>query len=122
MFALQQFFVGMLLTIGGPMLFLIFGVLLLVKKPMSAAMPSADVTVKIASLQAEMRMLEEKIRIFTVPYGYYSPAGVLYDFTTLEEDVRTYQAQVSAKEACGLQVKALSADAVYGAFRGEQSG
>lgn len=110
MFALQQFLVGMLLTIGGPMLFMIFGVLLLVKKPMSAAMPSADVTVKIASLQAEMRMLEEKIRIFTVPYGYYSPAGVLYDFTTLEEDVRTYQAQVAAKEACGLQVKALSAE------------
>ena len=59
---------------------------------------NGDMTVKIASAQAEMRVLEEELRAFTVPYRYYSEAGVVYDFTVMEQDLRAYQAQQQAAE------------------------
>ena len=54
--------------------------------------------VKMAEVQAEMRDLEEKLRSFTVPYQYYSEAGVLFDFAALEEDVREYRAYLQEEE------------------------
>lgn len=55
-----------------------------------------NLAVEIAETQAKLRILEEKLRAFTVAYRYYSEAGVVYDFTALEEGARAYQAQLEA--------------------------
>lgn len=63
------------------------------KKPAEQA-SSQDVTAQLALLQGEMRRTEERIRAFTIPYGYYSDGGIVFDFATLEEDVKAYRLQV----------------------------
>lgn len=82
-----------------------------IKKPTAIANPSSEITVKIAALQAELHIAEETLRAFTVPYGYYSDAGVLYDFATLEEDARTYCAQVDAMQAVRVKMSRLTQEA-----------
>lgn len=57
-----------------------------------------NLAVEISEVQATLRILEEKLRAFTIAYRYYSEAGVVYDFTALEEDVRAYQAQIKTVE------------------------
>jgi DNA repair exonuclease SbcCD ATPase subunit len=93
---LQQLIVGVALTVVGFGL-CASGVFLHTQKT-KAGIPNVDVTVKIAGLQAELRVLEEELRAFTVPYRYYSEAGVLFDFTSLEKDVGEYQAQKKTLE------------------------
>ena len=85
--------------------------LVVMKKPTATVNPTSDVTVKIAALQAELRMAEETLRAFTVPYGYYSDAGVLYDFATLEEDVRAYCAQVQTAQGMQERIARLTQEA-----------
>ena len=58
---------------------------------------NGDIAVKIAETQARMRVLEEKLRAFTVQYRYYSEAGAAYDFMALEEAVRAYRLQMQAE-------------------------
>lgn len=89
---------------------LIAGVALLAKKPAGTAVQSADITVQIAKMQGELKALEEKLRAFTVPYGYYGNAGVLYDFATLEEDVRAYHAQTFANKERMEKITSLRGD------------
>ena len=60
---------------------------------------SATDTAKLAELQAEIGSLEAKLRSFTVPYGYYGEAGALFDFASLEEDVRAYQTFLVEEES-----------------------
>ena len=98
-FALQYIPVGIALSAVGVVAFLV-GIVFMMKKP-TVAVQSADTTVQIATLQAELSVLEEKIRAFTVPYGYYGNAGVLYDFATLEEDLRAYREQVTLAQRNG---------------------
>ncbi|MBQ7948644.1 MAG: AAA family ATPase [Clostridia bacterium] len=62
----------------------------------------------IAALQAELRVAEENLRAFTVPYGYYSDAGIVYDFATLEEDVKGYKSQVVAEREYEGKIVALT--------------
>ena len=61
-------------------------------------MPQGNVNLALISLQSELRMLEEKIRAFTVPYGYYSDGGAVYDFNRLEEDAQAYREYKAAAE------------------------
>ena len=57
-----------------------------------------NLAVEISETQAQLRILEEKLRAFTVAYRYYSEAGVVYDFTALDEGARAYRAQLQATE------------------------
>ena len=100
---------AMILIICG-LLYMVAGVLLMGKKPMATTIQSSDTTIKIASLQAELNVIEGKIREVTIPYGYYGNAGVLYDFKALEDDVRAYYAQVSAMEERLSRMQALSGE------------
>ena len=104
---LEYFISAMVFGISGPMLFLIGGYAYSLKKPTGAVAQSSNITVQIAAMQGELRIIEEKIRSFTVPYGYYGNAGVLYDFATLEEDIRAYREQLASEQERGLKVKKL---------------
>ncbi len=61
------------------------------KSTISTDIPHSDVHLRLITLQSELRTLEEKIRAFTVPYGYYGEAGAVYDFNALEEDLQAYK-------------------------------
>ena len=93
---LAQFIIGVPLLLVGLVLggvgFVLHG------KGKASGLPTNDVTVKIAETQAQLRVLEEKIRAFTVLYRYYSEAGAIYDFNALEEGVRAYRMQVQAMQ------------------------
>lgn len=103
--ALQQLAIGVGAAVLGVVL---FAVGFLFNKKSSVAGAPSDITVRISQLQAELRVLEESLRAFTVPYGYYGDAGVLYDFATLEEDVKAYRAQVAAEQERAVQAETLS--------------
>lgn len=42
--------------------------------------------------KADMKLIEERVREFLVPYGCYSQNGILFDFATFEQDLREYLA------------------------------
>ena len=64
---------------------------------MNATLPPSNAHFELASLQAEIKLLEDKLRAITVPYGYYGEAGAAYDFTLLEEDVKAHNAFIKAE-------------------------
>lgn len=93
LFVLQALGIGLLIA-GG--IFLVLGVVTsLVNKPL---LPS-NTGIDLAALQSESKLLEEKIRAFTVPYGYYGEAGVAYDFSLLEEELKAYEEFLAAEKA-----------------------
>lgn len=69
------------------------------KKGVNSTMPPSSVNTELVKLQAELKMAEEKLRAYTVPYGYYGNAGVLYDFATLQEDLTAYAEYAKAEQA-----------------------
>lgn len=85
--------VGIGLLIAGGIFLVVAGVL----KAMNAAMPPTNEHFDLPSLQAEVKVLEEKLRSFMVPYGYYSEAGVLFDFAKMEEDLQSYKRWLAEK-------------------------
>ena len=92
LFVMQALGIGLLIA-GG--VFLAIGLL---SRSVNAPLPPSNGNLDAASLQAECKLLEEKLRAFTVPYGYYGEAGVVYDFSMLEEDIKAYRAFLSSKE------------------------
>lgn len=40
--------------------------------------------------RAEMKQIEERVRAFLVPYGCYSPNGIVFDFAAFEKDLNEY--------------------------------
>ena len=101
LFVIQMLGIGLLIA-GG--IFLAVGIVL---RSMNTTMPPSNVDFDGASLQAEIKLLEEKLRAFTVPYGYYGEAGVVYDFSVLEDDLRSYKALLTSEEARKAQIEAL---------------
>ena len=91
LFVIQALGIGLLIT-GG--IFLAIG---FASRSVNAPLPPSKGNLDAISLQAECKLLEEKLRAFTVPYGYYGEAGVLYDFSVLEEDIKAYKAFLSAR-------------------------
>lgn len=102
LFVLQA--LGITLMILGGVCFAIGTVMLAVNKPL----PPSNVSLEGATLQAELKLLEEKLRAFTVPYGYYSEAGVLYDVSVLEEDVKAHQAFLRAETERTAELESLT--------------
>ena len=110
LFSLDYTVPAFALTIAAPILFIIAAVLSFMKKSTATVAKPSDLTMKIASLQAELQMLEEKIRAFTIPYGYYGSVGALYDFAALEEDARAYRAQVASVQEQAVQMQVLTSE------------
>ena len=101
---------GIVLCAVGGLVFFACLTVKLTKQPATTAKQSVDISVESVKLQGELRSLEENIRAFTVPYGYYGNVGVLYDFETLKEDLRAYQAQVVSEQENKVKVEALSGE------------
>jgi hypothetical protein len=89
---------------------LIASVAMLSKKQTSAPVQTSEIALQIAKLQSDLKMLEEKIRAYTVGYGYYSTAGVAYDFATLEEDARAYRVQLVLAQENAQKARTLFAE------------
>lgn len=47
-------------------------------------------------LRAEQARLEEELKAFLVPYGYYSTNGVVFDFSVFENDLKTAEDEARA--------------------------
>ncbi len=77
------------------------------KKGVNSTMPPSNINAELVKLQAELKMAEEKLRSCTIPYGYYSNAGALYDFASLEEDLTTYHEYLQAEQARRAKITAL---------------
>ena len=101
LFIIQALGIGLLIA-GG--ISLLIGSLI---KSVNADIPPSN-EMDGATLQAEMKVLEEKIRSFTVPYGYYSEGGVLYDFLQMEEGYKAYQASLALIEARREKIKQIT--------------
>ena len=69
-----------------------------VLKTLKPTMPTTNEDFGMSALQAETQVLEEKIRAYLVPYGYYSEAGVLFDLAKMEADVEEYETLLYRKE------------------------
>ena len=111
LFASGEFVAAMVLTLGGPLLFVLCGVLVMAKGTTAASVSAtADASMQIRTIQAELNVLEEKIRAFTIPYGYYGGAGAVYDFKTLEDDVCAYRAQVVSMDEKSAKVQSLTVE------------
>ena len=93
LFFIQQTLGIVLLVLGG-----VSGVAALVANAMNATLPPSNAHFEMATLQANIKIIEEKLRAITVPYGYYSEAGAAYDFSLLEEDVKAYNAYLKEEE------------------------
>ena len=105
---LGLFFVQMILGIalmGSGVVFLVVSLLM---KSVNADMPRPNGDFDVVSLQSECKLLEEKLRTFTIPYGYYSEGGVVYDFLQMEEGFKNYQALLEKEEASQAQVKEIT--------------
>jgi uncharacterized protein YhaN len=107
---LKYFIPAMVFGISGPMIFLIGGYAYSLKESMVTTAQPSEVTVQMATLQGDIKILEESIRAFTVPYGYYGNAGVLYDFASLKEDLRAYKVQVASEQEDAVKAQALSGE------------
>ena len=110
MFPFELYTAGIALCVIGAVVFFACLGVKLTKQPMHTAKQSVDISVESVKLQGELRSLEETIRAFTVPYGYYGNAGVLYDFASLKEDLRAYQAQVESEQADVVKAQDLSGE------------
>lgn len=108
--ALKYFIPAMVVGISGPMIFLIGGYAYSLKESMVKTSQPSELNLQIATLQGDIKVLEDNIRAFTVPYGYYGNAGVLYDFASLKEDLRAYQAQVESARADVVKAQTLSGE------------
>lgn len=126
--ATSQMALSLLLPFLGVILMFVGFILLFVERPLGISLIAIDLStavcmrvfrkkksspttpdnVKMAELQAEMRALEEKLRAFTVPYQYYSEAGVLFDFAALEEDVQAHRAHLQEEENRGQELTAIA--------------
>ena len=106
-YPLEMYKVAIALQVIGVVMFFAVFVIKLIKMPRPALKQSSAMSVEIYQLQGEMRVLESKIREYTVPYGYYGSAGALYDFVTLEEDVRAYHAYKEAAKERADRINAL---------------
>ncbi len=106
-FVIQALGIG--LIVGGS-LSLLVALILRSRISVNATMPTANAQLDTLSLQAEIKILEEKIRAFTVPYGYYGELGAAYDFTTLAEDFAAYQAYLHATKEREKTIERLSED------------
>ena len=78
------------------------------KKGVNSTMPPSNINAELVKLQAEQRMAEEKLRAYTVPYGYYGNAGALYDFASLEEDLTVYNEYAEAEQARQAKIVSLT--------------
>lgn len=94
-FVLQALGIGLIIT-GS--ISLLIALIMHSKTSLNATLPTANAQMDTLSLQAEIKVLEEKIRAFTVPYGYYSELGAAYDFTMLTEDFAAYQSHLRAAQ------------------------
>ena len=101
LFVIQALGIG--LMIGGG-IFLLIGSLI---KSVNADIPPSN-EMDVATLQVEITLLEEKMRSFTAPYGYYSEGGVLYDFLQMEEDYKAYLASLALLESRKEKVKQIT--------------
>ncbi len=79
------------------------------KKGVNQTMPPSNMNTELVKLQAELKTAEEKLRAFTVPYGYYGGAGALYDCASLEEDLTAYNDYLQAEKARAAKISALEA-------------
>ncbi len=95
---------GGLLACGAAML---VGAIIQMKKSVNSTMPPSNAGIDLAALQAELRLSEEKIRAFTVPYGYYGNAGALYDLSALEEDFTAYNEYLAAETQRKAQIASI---------------
>ena len=106
-YPLEMYKVAITLQVIGVVMFFAVFVIKLIKAPRPALKQSSAMSVEIYQLQGEMRVLESKIREYTVPYGYYGGVSALYDFATLEEDLRAYYAYVETAKERAERINAL---------------
>lgn len=59
---------------------------------------SITVNEAAAKNKADIKLTEERVRAFLVPYGYYSQNGIVFDFATFENDLNEYR---NIKKAIG---------------------
>ncbi len=60
--------------------------------------------------KADMRLIEERVRAFLVPYGYYSQNGIIFDFATFENDLNDYLTIKNADNASEQELQAMCSE------------
>ncbi len=102
-----QLLAGIIVAVVGAVCLLIDGFLYLNKKFTKASV--AQDSPERRRLSAKISELSDGIKAFLMPYGYFSSNGPVFDFSTFEEDLKTYTEAVNAEKADGEMLEKKSA-------------
>ncbi|MDE7265735.1 MAG: hypothetical protein K2N52_05630, partial [Clostridia bacterium] len=90
---------GIIVAVAGAVCLLVDGFLYLNKK-MAKASVQTD-SPERSRLYEKINRLSDGVKAFLLPYGYFSANGIVFDFLTFEEDLKTFNEMITAEKTSG---------------------